>query len=132
VRAVFKSSTKLKGSHKLILRPELEHNYSKWAKSSGVKNRIKDKFLPLGQVRVEEVEQGILYSSNYSGMVIVIRGQIYKMRENVTIVDLANDLWGSELTEVLISTANKAIKDISQATNFQQSLPFNKPVRVFA
>ena len=132
VRTVFKRSAKFKGSRKVVLKPELVDNFTDWTKSSHTKNRIKEEFLSIGRVNVEHIEQGYLHSSNYSGMVIIVGGQIFKMRDDITIVDLANAFLGNELTKLLVTKTNTAIKDIFQAADYNQSIPFNDPVRIFA
>ncbi|MDP9077800.1 MAG: hypothetical protein M3O71_10285 [Bacteroidota bacterium] len=132
VRTVFKRSSKFKGLRKLILRPELIANFTAWTKSSHTKTRIKEEFLCKSQVSVEHVEQGYLHSSNYSGMVIIVGSQIFKIRDDISIVDLANAFLGNELTKLLVTKTNTAIKDIFQAADYNQSIPFNDPVRIFA
>ena len=132
VRTVFKRSAKFKGLRKLILKPELVDNFTDWTKSSHTKHRIKEEFLCIGQVNVEHIEQGYLHSSNYSGMVIIVGGQIFKLRDDITIVDLANAFLGNELTKLLVTKTNTAINDIFQAADYDQSIPFNDPVRIFA
>lgn len=132
VRTVFKRSAKFKGSRKLILKSELVDNFADWPKSGHIKNRIKEEFLPIGQVSVEYIEQGYLHSSNYSGTVIIVGGQIFKIRDDIIIVDLANAFLGNELTKLLVTKTNTAIKDIFQVADYNQSIPFNDPVRIFA
>ena len=132
MRTVFKRSSKQKGARKLILKPELVNNFSEWNKHSSIKQSVKHQFLPIGQINVDVMEQGYLFSSNYSGVVIIIAGKVFKFRNDLTITGLAHAFLGIEATDSIVEKVNKALVDIFKVTDYKQSIPFNDPIRIFA
>ena len=131
IHSVFHKSAKLERRGRYRLNSNLALNFKQWVKRDPIKDIIKSKFTNLNKAVVRPIEIGYLTGPNYSGVAILIKGQIYIPREQVSLMTLANELWGIEITGTLIAKTESAILNIMKTENYAESVKFNDPLRIF-
>jgi hypothetical protein len=132
ITKTFNQSSKLeRNGRRLRIGPTLDANFITLGKSKQNLQLIRPYLMPLSHAGLDKVELGYLSTFYFSGLVIIAGNQVFRQRVNIPFKEFAECILGMELTKVLSAKTKKALTDIIKANNYEESLVFNDPIRLF-